>query len=85
MNTKLTLKLDKDVIEKAKIYAGSHKNSLSKLVESYLKTLINQDEQKNPDEIEISAFVKSMSSGIEVPANIDIKKAYRNHLLEKHK
>jgi predicted HicB family RNase H-like nuclease len=37
MDAKLTLKLDKAVIEKAKIYAASHKKSLSGLIENYLK------------------------------------------------
>ncbi len=37
MDTKLTLKLDKLVIDKAKEYASSHKRSLSRMIESYLR------------------------------------------------
>ena len=37
MDTKLTLKLDKTVIEKAKEYAESHQKSLSRMIESYLQ------------------------------------------------
>lgn len=84
MDTKLTLKLDKQVIDKAKQYASSQKRSLSGLIESYLKTLVNAEEPKNSDAIEISTYVKSLRTGVQVPADLDEKKAYRDHLAEKH-
>ncbi|GAA0878868.1 hypothetical protein GCM10009119_18360 [Algoriphagus jejuensis] len=85
MDTKLTLKLDKEVIEKAKKYASGQKRSLSGLIESYLKSLINTDPTKKSDGIEISPFVKSMQTGVKLPADLDEKNAYRHHLSEKHK
>jgi hypothetical protein len=85
MDTKLTLKLDKFVIEKAKNYASSHKRSLSRIIESYLRSLINQDDPKETDEIQISSFVKSMSTGVSIPVDIDYKKEYSDHLSDKHK
>ena len=39
MDTKLTLKLDADIIEKAKIYAAESNTSLSKLIENYLSAI----------------------------------------------
>ena len=85
MDTKLTLKLDKFVIEKAKNYASSHKRSLSRIIESYLKSLINQDDSNNTDDIQISSFVKSMSTGVTIPADLDYKKEYSDYLSDKHK
>jgi hypothetical protein len=85
MDTKLTLKLDKYVIVKAKEYALSQKRSLSRLIESYLKTLINTDNDQSNDNIEISPFVKSMQSGIKLPADFDYKQEYGNYLTEKYK
>jgi len=85
MDNKLTLKLDKFVIDKAKDYASSHKRSLSRIIESYLKSLINQENQKNNDDIQISPFVRSLSSGINIPSDLDYKKEYREHLSEKYK
>ena len=38
MDTKLTLKLDREIIEEAKKYAREKNISLSKLIESYLET-----------------------------------------------
>ena len=43
METKLTLKLDRRVIESAKNYAESNKKSLSKLVEDYFRNLVSEN------------------------------------------
>lgn len=85
MDTKLTLKLDKFVIEQAKEYASSHKRSLSRIIESYLRSLINRDKNDDESGIEISPFVKSMSTGVKIPADLDYKSEILNHLVEKHK
>ena len=85
MDTKLTLKLDKFVIEQAKKYASSHKRSLSRIIESYLRSLINRDKNDDESDLEISPFVKSMSTGVNIPADFDYKSEILNHLIEKHK
>jgi hypothetical protein len=85
MDAKLTLKLDKFVIEQAKEYASSHKRSLSRMIEAYLKSLLNQDRKKDEDDFEISPFVKSMSTGVNIPADLDYKSEYLNHMSEKYK
>lgn len=84
MDTKLTLKLDKFVIEQAKEYASLHKRSLSRIIESYLKSLVSPS-QKSDDDIEISPFVKSMSTGINIPADLNYKEEFLNHMDEKYK
>ena len=63
MDTKLTLRLNKDVIEKAKEYASSHKISLSKMVESYLDSITK--EKLENEKITITPFVKSLSGVID--------------------
>jgi len=85
MDTKLTLKLDKYVIDKAKEYAASHKRSLSRMIESYLKTLIDKDKPQSDNDIEISPFVKSMRTGVKLPADYDYKRAYGDYLADKYK
>ncbi len=85
MDTKLTLKLDKSVIERAKEYASSHERSLSRMIESYLRSLTERDASNLKDDIEISPFVKSMRTGVKFPANIDYKKSYGEYLSEKYK
>ena len=82
MDTKLTLRLNKDVIEKAKEYASSHKISLSKMVESYLDSITK--EKLENEKITITPFVKSLNGVIESPADFDYKKAYRDYLEEKY-
>ena len=84
MDAKLTLKLDKNVIEKAKIYAAEHHHSLSLLIENYLKTIIEKDNKEN--ELEISSFVKSLAIGKGKIANdFDYKKDRLDYLSEKYK
>lgn len=85
MDAKLTLKLDKQVIDKAKNYASSQKRSLSRLIESYLKSLVDTDKTEANDDIEISPFVKSLQTGVKIPADLDYKKAYVDYLVEKYK
>lgn len=81
MNTKLTLIADKEIIEKAKQYAKSQKISLSRLIESYLSSLVS----KRSVEIEISPLVKSLSGVISLENDFDAKEKYTDFLLEKYK
>jgi len=76
MDTKLTLKLDESVIERAKKYASSKKTSLSRLIENYLDSITKGQN----DDFEISPFVKSISTGKSIPTNIDDKKAREEYL-----
>ena len=82
MDTKLTLKLDQEIIEKAKHYATEKKISLSRIVENYLNSLTSDKEN---NDIQISPFVKSLSSGIEIPADYDYKKDRADYLEQKYK
>ncbi|MBT8220662.1 MAG: hypothetical protein KJP00_12605 [Bacteroidia bacterium] len=81
MDTKLTLKLDESVIERAKQYAKEQEISLSKLIENYLQT-ITQD-SGNID-LEISPLVKSLTGVIKLKEE-DIKKKYTDYLAEKYR
>ncbi|QGY47885.1 hypothetical protein GM418_30780 [Maribellus comscasis] len=87
MDTKLTLKLDKFVIERAKKYAATNKRSLSRLIEAYLKSLTkdNPEGNLNDEDFEISPFVKSLATGPQIPLDIDIKSDYNDFLNQKYK
>lgn len=83
MDSKLTLKLNEKVIDRAKKYAANKKLSLSRLVENYLDSITRE---QNGD-FEISPFVKSMSSGRSVPADVDFKtlrEEYTDYLDQKY-
>lgn len=83
MDTKLTLKLNQEIIEKAKVYASQKKVSLSRIIENYLNSLTN--ETKSDNSIEISPFVKSIRTGNKIAADLDYKKEYSENLLSKYK
>jgi macrodomain Ter protein organizer (MatP/YcbG family) len=81
METKLTIRLNKGVIAKAKEYAQEHQISLSKLIESYLDSITKQDKTNN----EISPLVESLSGVIQLEKDYDYKKDYSDFLKEKYK
>lgn len=84
MDSKLTLKLDENVIERAKKYAAEKKLSLSRLIENYLDALTN-DELNN---LEISPFVKSIANGKQLPNEVDknrLKDDYIDYLDRKYR
>ncbi len=85
MITKLTLKLDKDVILRAKEYAAMQRRSLSGIIEAYLQSLSSNSNFEMKEDIEISDFVKSMSGQSGIPADMDYKTQYAEHLNEKYK
>ena len=81
MDSKLTLKLNSTVIERAKKYAKKKDTSLSRLIENYL-SWITSDKSKAD---EISPLVKSLSGIINLPKNFNHKKGYADFLENKYK
>ncbi|MHB8339497.1 MAG: DUF6364 family protein [Ignavibacteriaceae bacterium] len=81
MNTKLTLKLNKRAIERAKKYAHKNKQSLSIMVEKYFNLI---SDKESISEIEISPNVRELSGIIKLPENINLKEVYRNHIEAKY-
>ena len=83
MDKKLTLSLNQRVIEKAKIYARQNRTSLSRMIEAYFDSLTSQ--QKDGTEIETTPLVESLSGVIQLPEDVDYKKARTKYLNEKYK
>lgn len=81
MDSRITLRLDKDVIEQAKEYAREHGTSLSRIIENYLKVM----SKPRGRSIEVTPLVKSLS-GIAGPATeAELEDARLRHLMQKHK
>jgi ethanolamine utilization protein EutA (predicted chaperonin) len=81
MDTKLTLKLEETIIEKAKNYAKYHRTSLSKLIENYLQNITSEKVKEE----KITPLVKSLSGIINLPVEFDHKKGYADFLTNKYK
>jgi len=86
MYTKLTLRLNKSIVDAAKEHVEKQGLSLSRMVESYF-LLLSQTTCKTVDnnEITISPFVQSMVSDKPIPSDLDYKSDYKNYLSEKYK
>jgi macrodomain Ter protein organizer (MatP/YcbG family) len=80
MDTKLTLKLEQSVIEKAKDYAKRQKTSLSRLIENYLLDITDEEATQE----KITPLVRSLSGIIDLPNDYDHKKDYTDYLAKKY-
>lgn len=81
MNTKLTLKLNKKAIDRAKKYAQKNKQSLSVMVEKYFNLISDKD---SISEMEISPNVLELSGIVKFSENINVKEVYGKHIEEKY-
>ncbi|MDR7129148.1 formiminotetrahydrofolate cyclodeaminase [Algoriphagus sp. 4150] len=79
MNTKLTLTVDKAIIDRAKSYAKNTGRSLSQLIENYLITLTQESSQN-----ELSPKLKKIVGAVKLPKDFDEKKELRAVLESKH-
>jgi len=82
MEAKLTLKLDKDIIDEAKRYAHKKNISLSRMVERYFKALVTK---KTDDKKKYSPLVEELSGIISLDQDFDFKEDYSNYLTEKYR
>jgi hypothetical protein len=83
MSTKLTLTLEKEIIEQSKQYAQAHNRSLSNLIEDYLRTIIETDKG---NEIELTPLVKSLKGSAKMPeaGSFDEKQLLEDELMKKY-
>lgn len=79
MTTKLTLTVEKSVIERAKLYAKNTGRSLSELIENYLIT-ITEDSIDG----ELSPKLQKIVGVVSLPENFDEKEELRSVLEKKH-
>jgi len=78
MTTKLTLSLNKSVIEKAKQYAKGNNQSLSQIIESYLEKITSENPEFGDPELD------SIRGIITLPKDFNVKKESRKLRIEKH-
>ena len=81
MTTKLTLTIEEKVIGPAKKYAQKKGESLSHIVENYLKSIASNEESEQ----ELSPRIKKMMGSIKLPKNFDYKKELSKSISKKYK
>lgn len=79
MQKKLTIRIDEDIIARAKAYAATHDRTLSEMVESYFDSLT---EDRKLDESELTPRVRKMV-GILKGSGLDIDD-YKQYLIDKY-
>lgn len=82
MTVKLTLTVEKEVIEKAKEYSSQTGRSLSKIVENYLESLVKNGDDKTSV---LSPQIKKLHGIIKLPKDFDYKKEVEKAVKQKFK
>lgn len=80
MTSKLTLTVEKSVIEKAKSYAKKTGRSLSELIEKYLDTITSEEN----DDKELSPKMKKIVGAVTLPIDFDEEKELSSYFEKKH-
>ena len=82
MNEKLTLTIEKEVLQAAKAYAKEKGQSLSELVENYLKLIIyERDEIKEKG---LSPRVRKLRGIIKTDEELDYKRILEEELMKQY-
>lgn len=82
MNTKLTLTIEKEIIEIAKAYAKDKGQSLSEMVENYFKFVTV--ERKKIKEQQLSPKVRKLRGIIKTDTPLDYKEILTEELSKKY-
>ncbi len=82
MNTKLTLTIEKEVIETAKEYAKEKGQSLSEMVENYFKLITVERRKIKPQQL--SSKVRKLRGIIKPDKAFDYKKTLTDELSKKY-
>jgi Family of unknown function (DUF6364) len=73
---KLTVRLPKKDVDLAKEYAQAHRITVTELIDRFLRSLRGGTSTIHPEVEKISGLV---------PATVDARAEYRQHVLEKHR
>lgn len=80
MTTKLTLTVEKSVIEKAKSYAKHTGRSLSEIIEKYLESITSGEK----NDVDISPKLSKLVGAVKLPENFNEEDELRSYFEKKH-
>jgi hypothetical protein len=79
MNSKLTLTVEKSVIERAKSYAKHTGRSLSEMIQNYLENITQDSKDEN-----LSPKLKKIVGAVKLPKDFNEKDELRSYYEKKH-
>ncbi len=79
MTTKLTLTVEKSIIERAKVYAKNTGRSLSEIIEKYLESITEEDGNQKT-----SSKLKKIIGAVSLPKDFDEEKELASYFEKKH-
>ena len=82
MNTKLTLSINKEVIEAAKDYAKSQGRSLSNVIEEYLKSVTKREVKD--EKYKFNPLIEELSGSLKLPEGKTYDDIRKEAMIKKH-
>ncbi len=79
-----TLNINTELLQQAEMQAKMYNLNLNQIVESFIRKFIKNPRGVEQIEIKTTPFVERLGVDLDLPADFDEKKAYRNYLSEKH-
>lgn len=79
MTTKLTLTVEKEIIEKSKSFAKKTGTSLSNIVENYLASIVEEKQ-----DAQVSEKLSKIVGKVKLPDSFDEERELREYLEKKH-
>jgi len=83
MQAKLTLSVEKDIVEKAKIFAKMHNTSVSQIVEEHLEKVVSVEQAELEELSPLTRSLLGIANGI--PASKSYKEIIAEARTEKYK
>lgn len=86
MKTKLTLNIEEDIVDKVKILSRKKRQSISSIVENYLKSITGSNKKQSIKKglTFTEKFRKNFPIAKSVSTRTDYKKEWHKHLDEKY-
>jgi Family of unknown function (DUF6364) len=82
MTTKLTILVEEETIKRAKKYSAQTGQSLSKIIENYLNSVIQPQQSKTK---QFSPRIRRLMGSVKLPKDLDHKKTVEEAVKEKFK
>ena len=79
-----TLNINAELLQQAEMQAKLYNLNLSQVVEAFIRKFIKNPSVEKETAIKATSFVERLGVDLNLPADFDEKKAYREYMTNKH-
>lgn len=85
MNSEITVKMSRAILDRAAQFAVSNGYSLERLMEGYIRFLAEKDVRRQSEQDSLNDFLEALHDEFEFSLELNAKRDYRRYLIEKYK